>query len=220
MDCMTAFQTNLATFFHGSPTGRSMCPFLTCFKPASSRPPAARLDEKTPTDRVTARVTSSVMDEQADEEKSGSLDEPHREGRLRGRIHQVMHAHPVLAVTTKIIVTLVGSLVLLAGIVMIFTPGQGILAIILGLAILATEYDWAERWLRKARDKAAEAKRRAEAMDPKVRRRRVLLAGAVLLAVVGVTAAYLAAYDWPMFAVNGWDWVQSLAAWVPELPGM
>ena len=126
----------------------------------------------------------------------------------------------MLAVTTKIVVTLVGGLVLLAGVIMIFTPGQGILAIVLGLAILATEYAWAERWLRKARDKAAEAKRRAEAMDPKVRRRRLLLAGVALLLVVGAVVAYLATYDWPSFAVDGWDWVQSLAGWVPDLPGM
>lgn len=141
-------------------------------------------------------------------------------GRERGRLHRKLHSHPVLALTTKIVVTLVGGLVLLAGVIMIFTPGQGILAIVLGLAILATEYAWAERWLRKARDKAAEARRRAEAMDPKVRRRRLLLAGLVLLVVVGAAVAYLATYDWPTFAVDGWDWVQSLAGWVPDLPGM
>ena len=147
-------------------------------------------------------------------------EETPQDGRRRGRLHRRLHSHPVLALTTKIVVTVVGSLVLLAGIVMIFTPGQGILAIVLGLAILATEYAWAERWLQKARDKAAAARRRAEAMDPKVRRRRLLLAGAVLLLVVGAVAAYLATYDWPTFAVDSWDWVQSLAGWVPELPGM
>ena len=141
-------------------------------------------------------------------------------GRERGRLHRKLHSHPVLSLTTKIVVTLVGGLVLLAGVIMIFTPGQGILAIVLGLAILATEYAWAERWLRKARDKAAEARRRAEAMDPKVRRRRLLLAGLVMLLVVGAAVAYLATYDWPTFAVDGWDWVQSLAGWVPDLPGM
>lgn len=146
--------------------------------------------------------------------------EPPGSGRERGRIHQKLHSHPVLSLTTKIVVTVVGTLVLLAGVVMIFTPGQGILAIILGLAILATEYAWAERWLRAAKDKAAEAKRRAGAMDPKVRRRRLLLTGVVVLVVVGATVAYLVAYDWPAFAVDGWDWLQSLAGWVPELPGM
>lgn len=160
-----------------------------------------------------APLTNNATDLANGEEK------PHN-GRERGRLHRKLHAHPVLAVTTKVVVTLVGGLVLLAGVVMIFTPGQGILAIILGLAILATEYTWAERWLRKARDKAAEAKRRAEQMDPKVRRRRLLLAGVVLLVVVGTAVAYLATYDWPTFAVDGWDWVQSLAGWVPDLPGM
>ena len=85
---------------------------------------------------------------------------------------------------TKVVVTVVGGLVMLAGVVMLFTPGQGILAIVLGLAILATEYAWAERWLRKAREKAAEAKRRAEGMDPAVRRRRLLIAGVLVLVVV------------------------------------
>ena len=142
------------------------------------------------------------------------------EARERGRLYRKLHSHPVLSLTTKIVVTLVGSLVLLAGVVMIFTPGQGILAIVLGLAILATEYTWAERWLKAAKDKAAEAKRRAQEMDPKVRRRRLLLTGAAVLLVGGLVVAYIVAYDWPSVAVDGWNWVQSLGGWVPELPGM
>lgn len=140
--------------------------------------------------------------------------------RLRGRLHQRLHAHPVLALTTKAVVTVVGGLVLLAGVVMIFTPGQGILAIVLGLAILSTEYAWAERWLRKAKERAAAARRRAEQLDPRVRRRRLLLAGLVVLLAVGAVVAYLVAFDWPSIAVEGWNWVQSLAGWVPDLPGM
>jgi len=142
------------------------------------------------------------------------------EERVRGRLHRRLHSHPLLALTTKVVVTVVGSLVLLAGVIMIFTPGQGILAIVLGLAILATEYAWAERWLKAAKQKAAEAKRRAEEMDPKVRRRRLLLAGVAVLVLFGATVAYLVTFDWPTFALDGWDWVQSLAGWVPDLPGM
>lgn len=140
--------------------------------------------------------------------------------RLRGRLHRRLHAHPVLALTTKVVVTVVGGLVLLAGVVMIFTPGQGILAIVLGLAILATEYAWAERWLRAAKAKAEAARRRAERMDPRVRRRRLLAAGLLLLVAVGGAVAYVVTFDWPATAVSGWDWVQSLAGWVPDLPGM
>ncbi len=151
---------------------------------------------------------------------TGPADPPVGPSGRRGRLHRRLHAHPVLSAATKLVVTLVGGLVVFAGVVMLFTPGQGILAIVLGLAILATEYAWAERWLSKAKHRAAEARRRAAEMDSAVRRRRLLLAGAVLLVVVGAAVAYLVAFGWPSVAVDGWDWVQSLAGWVPDLPGM
>lgn len=131
-----------------------------------------------------------------------------------------MHANPALSLTTKLLVTSLGTLVLVGGIVMMVTPGPGIVGILLGLAILATEYDWADRWLGAARKKAHEARLRAEAMDPKVRRRRLYLSGGAFLAVVALVATYVALYDWPVFAVDGWNWVQGLAGWIPDLPGM
>lgn len=143
-----------------------------------------------------------------------------RSARHRGRLHGRLHANPALSLTTKLVVTTLGTLVLVAGVVMMVTPGPGIVGIALGLAILATEYDWADRWLVKAREKAHEARLKAEAMDPKVRRRRLMLTGLALLLVVGAVATYIAVYDWPGFAVDGWDWVQGLAGWVPDLPGM
>jgi uncharacterized protein (TIGR02611 family) len=146
--------------------------------------------------------------------------EPTRIGRVRGKFHQRMHANPALSLTSKIVVTTVGVLVMGAGLVMMVTPGPGIVGIILGLAILATEWPWAERWLKAAKNKAQEAKAKAEAMDPRVRRRRLLLTGIVFLVVVAVVATYVATYDWPSPAVDGWDWVQGIAGWMPELPGM
>jgi uncharacterized protein (TIGR02611 family) len=172
------------------------------------------------TDNATDPVVDRETDEPSDQSSEHASDQPSDETAERGRIYRFLHSNPALALTTKIVVTLVGSLVLLAGVVMIFTPGQGILMIILGLAILATEYAWAARWLKKAKEKAEEAKRRAEQMDPKVRRRRLLIMGAVTVVVAAALVWYLAVYDWPMFAVDSWDWVQSLAGWVPDLPGM
>lgn len=131
-----------------------------------------------------------------------------------------MHANRALALTSKIVVTVVGTLVLLVGVVMMVTPGPAFVMIPLGLAILATEFDWAHRWLKKARDQARKAKQRADAMDPRVRRRRLLLTGVAVLVIVGAVIAYVVTYDWPSLAVNGWDRLQSLAGWVPELPGM
>lgn len=45
----------------------------------------------------------------------------------------------------RVLVTLLGGTVLLAGIVMIVLPGPAFLIIPAGLAILATEYLWARR---------------------------------------------------------------------------
>jgi uncharacterized protein (TIGR02611 family) len=131
-----------------------------------------------------------------------------------------MHANPALSLTTKLLVTTLGTLVIGAGLVMMVTPGPGLLGIVLGLAILATEYDWADRWLVAARRKLHEARLRAEAMDPKVRRRRLMLTGAGFLAVTGVVVTYVAVFGWPYFALNGWDWLQGLTGWMPDLPGM
>lgn len=61
----------------------------------------------------------------------------------------------------RIAVTAVGATVLVAGIAMLALPGPGILVVLLGLAILASEYVWARRALDLAKRKAGEAKKRA-----------------------------------------------------------
>ncbi len=58
----------------------------------------------------------------------------------------------------RVAVTVAGFVVLLLGVIMLVTPGPGIPTIIAGLAILATEYVWAERALAKAKEKAIQAK--------------------------------------------------------------
>jgi uncharacterized protein (TIGR02611 family) len=130
-----------------------------------------------------------------------------------------MHANPALTLVSKIMVSLIGFAVLVAGIIMIVTPGPAIVLIPLGLAILATEFDWARRWLEKAREQAVRAKDKAATRDPKTRRRRRWLGGVGLVVALGL-AGYLVLAGWPAFAVHGWDGVQGLAGWIPELPGM
>lgn len=51
----------------------------------------------------------------------------------------------------KIVVAVVGGSVVLVGIAMLVLPGPAIVVIPLGLAILATEFVWARRWLKRAR---------------------------------------------------------------------
>lgn len=50
----------------------------------------------------------------------------------------------------KLVVAVVGGSVLLVGVAMIVLPGPAILVIPVGLAILATEFIWAGRWLKRA----------------------------------------------------------------------
>jgi uncharacterized protein (TIGR02611 family) len=58
----------------------------------------------------------------------------------------------------RVAVTIAGFIVVLAGAAMLVLPGPGILVIVAGLAILATEYVWAQRLLRIAKEKANQAK--------------------------------------------------------------
>lgn len=66
-------------------------------------------------------------------------------------------------------VSIVGFVIVLAGVAMLVLPGPGILVVIAGLAVLATEYVWAQRALELAREKAKAAAAKARS---RVRRRR------------------------------------------------
>lgn len=140
--------------------------------------------------------------------------------RLFRRVHNRLHANPFTGLATKVVITCIGVLVLCAGIVMMVTPGPGLVGIAIGLGILATEWDWAERWVRAVRDRARAAAETAREMDPVVRRRRIILAAVAFVALVAVVVGYLVAFGWPGFAVDGWNWVQDTTTTAPELPGM
>jgi uncharacterized protein (TIGR02611 family) len=61
----------------------------------------------------------------------------------------------------RMAVSMLGFGLLLVGIAMLVLPGPGLLVIVAGLAVLATEYVWAQRTLNYARQKAIQAKDRA-----------------------------------------------------------
>jgi uncharacterized protein (TIGR02611 family) len=51
----------------------------------------------------------------------------------------------------RVVIAVIGGTILLGGIIMLITPGPGLLIILLGLAILAVEFAWARHWLKKVR---------------------------------------------------------------------
>jgi tellurite resistance protein TerC len=60
----------------------------------------------------------------------------------------------------RVTILVTGSTVLLVGVAMIILPGPALLAIPLGLAILATEFAWARRWLARVRKASTAVSRR------------------------------------------------------------
>jgi len=62
----------------------------------------------------------------------------------------------VAKMAKRIAILIVGTAVLLAGVAMLALPGPGVLVIIVGLAILATEFAWAERLLDRTVERAAD----------------------------------------------------------------
>jgi uncharacterized protein (TIGR02611 family) len=89
-------------------------------------------------------------------------------------------------------VALAGFVVVLAGLAMIPLPGPGLLIIAAGLAILALEFAWAERWLERTIE-------RVDAASDKVKRasraQQVILG---LLVVLAVAAVVTLAYAWDL----------------------
>ena len=60
----------------------------------------------------------------------------------------------------KIIVAVIGFTILIIGVLMIVLPGPAFIVIPLGLAILATEFVWAKKWLDKVKQKISEQKKK------------------------------------------------------------
>ena len=61
----------------------------------------------------------------------------------------------------KILVAAIGGTVFLFGIALIFLPGPSIVVIPVGLGILATEFIWARKLLKRLKDKIHELKGKA-----------------------------------------------------------
>ena len=60
----------------------------------------------------------------------------------------------------KLIVAIIGFTILIIGVSMIVLPGPAFIVIPLGLAILATEFVWAKKWLDKVKQKISEQKQK------------------------------------------------------------
>jgi uncharacterized protein (TIGR02611 family) len=104
-----------------------------------------------------------------------------------------------------VVVGVLGGLLTLAGIALLVLPGPGFVLVAAGLAVLATQFDWAKKPLDYAKEKAVEG------ME-EVGRSPWRAAGAVLcaLVLVGLGIAVLAGVDLPL--VNAFTAVVLIAS--------
>jgi uncharacterized protein (TIGR02611 family) len=77
----------------------------------------------------------------------------------------------ILRSSKRIAVLVVGLVLIAGGVVLLVLPGPGLLLIIAGLAVLATEFAWAEVMLDKAKRQAAKAGGAAKQGFRRLRRR-------------------------------------------------
>lgn len=104
---------------------------------------------------------------------------------LGSRAPAFIQARRLLHLSWQVGVFIIGLAVVGLGIVMLPLPGPGWVVIFGGMAIWATEFVWAQLVLRWTKRKVTEAAQRA--LDPKVRRRNIILTsiGLVIVAVLG-----------------------------------
>ncbi|MGV9856692.1 TIGR02611 family protein [Streptomyces sp. NPDC003442] len=95
-------------------------------------------------------------------------------------------------------VFIVGLAVVVLGVILLPLPGPGWLVIFAGMAIWATEFVWAQLVLAWTKRKVTEAAHRA--LDPRVRRRNLIL---TTIAVV-ICAVAVSAYVWKFGVVMPW----------------
>ncbi|MFD5428741.1 TIGR02611 family protein [Streptomyces sp. NPDC127084] len=117
---------------------------------------------------------------------------------LGSRAPEFVKARRTLHLSWQVGVFIIGLAVVGAGVIMLPLPGPGWLVIFAGMAIWATEFVWAQLVLRWTKRKVTEAAQRA--LDPKVRRRNIILT-TVGLVIIGVLAGV---YFWKFGFAMPW----------------
>ncbi|MFD5896278.1 MULTISPECIES: TIGR02611 family protein [unclassified Streptomyces] len=123
------------------------------------------------------------------EKSAGELTAELAERELGSRAPGFIKSSKTLHVSWQVGVFVVGLAVVVAGAAMLVLPGPGWLVIFGGMAIWATEFVWAQLVLRWTRRKVTEAAQKA--LDPKVRRRNIILTTVGLVIIAVLVGIYL-----------------------------
>ena len=124
------------------------------------------------------------------DDESGKKTDGAKDGQgLGSRAPEFVKARRLLHLSWQVLIFVIGLAVVVAGIIMLPLPGPGWVVIFGGMAIWATEFVWAQLVLRWTKRKVTEATQRA--LDPKVRRRNIILTSVGLVIVGALGGVYL-----------------------------
>ncbi|MFF8173550.1 TIGR02611 family protein [Streptomyces chartreusis] len=133
----------------------------------------------------------------ADETEVDGVKDDSEQG-LGSKAPEFIKARRVLHLSWQVGVFIIGLAIVGAGIVMLPLPGPGWVVIFGGMAVWATEFVWAQLVLRWTKRKVTEAAQKA--LDPKVRRRNIILTS-IGLVIIGVLVGI---YLWKFGIVMPW----------------
>jgi uncharacterized protein (TIGR02611 family) len=122
-----------------------------------------------------------------------------KEKPLGSRAPRFVKSSRALHLGWQVGVFLVGLVVVVAGVIMLPLPGPGWLVIFAGMAIWGTEFVWAQLVLRWTKRKVSDFAQRA--LDPRVRRRNIILTTVGLV----ICAVLLSVYLWKFGLAMPWS---------------
>jgi uncharacterized protein (TIGR02611 family) len=141
------------------------------------------------------------------DDHNGTLDAADDDWGWRRKIRSNPHSHLIY----RIVVGVVGLFVVVVGLIMVPFPGPGWLVVLLGLAVWASEFEWAQRLLQHG-------EHTLKAWSEWLRPQPWWMQGLVLL----VTIAAVAAIFWLLFLISGVPafFPDSVGTWLKKVPGL
>ena len=122
------------------------------------------------------------------------------------RFRERVRRRPGIDLAYRILVGVVGTAVFIVGVIAIPYPGPGWLILFAGLAILGTEFHWAQRVLHWVRDRYDSWMDWTRQQSPVVRLGVLALTGAIVLATLWLVGAFGLVAGWVGLQ---WDWLRS-----------
>ena len=142
-----------------------------------------------------------------DDDHDITMDAGGHDWQWRRKIRSNPHSHLIY----RIVVGVVGTAIFVLGLIMVPFPGPGWLVVLLGLAVLASEFSWAHGLLQRS-------KHTLKVWNDWVQPQPWWVKGVVLL----VTVIALAAIFWALFLISGVPpfFPDTIEQWIRSVPGL